>query len=91
MTALTQQLSTTEFYLDATSLLPVAITFSVHPDDDAGANIPAEVRFSSYQVTNGVVVPLRVQKYLDGGLVLDIMVSTVSLNSGLADSTFNIQ
>ena len=88
--ALTQQLSTMEFYLDATSLLPVAITFSVHPDDDVGTSIPTEVRFSGYQLSNGVRVPLHVQKYLNGGLVLDIAVSTVSLNSGLPDSTFNI-
>jgi len=36
------QLSTTDFYLDASSLLPVAITFNAHPDNDATAIFPSK-------------------------------------------------
>jgi len=89
--ALTRQLSTTDFYLDAGSLLPVAITFNTHADDDASLNIPVEIRFSNYQPTSGVMIPLHIQKYLNGGPIVDIAITSAAVNTGLADSTFAIQ
>ena len=89
--ALTEQLSTMDFYLDATSFLPVAVTFSVHPDDDANVTIPVEIDYSNYQITNGAQLPLHVQKFLQGGLVLDLVITSASPNTGLSDSNFNIQ
>jgi len=85
------QLSTMDFYLDAATLLPIAITFNVHPDVDANINIPAEVDFSNYQLVNGLAVPLHVQQYLQGGLFLDAVFTNVVVNSGLPDSDFIIQ
>jgi hypothetical protein len=63
-----QQLSTMDFYLDAGTLLPVAITFNGHPDNDASINLLNEVDFSNYQPTNGALVPLQMQKYQQGGV-----------------------
>jgi len=85
-----QQLSTTDFYLDATTLLPVAITYSAHPDNDAITNLAVEVDFSSYQTINGIAVPMRIQRYLQGSLLVDVTVSAASFNTGLALSTFAI-
>jgi hypothetical protein len=86
----TQQLSTMDFYLDARTLLPVAVAFSMHPDDNAGTNLSAEVDFSNYQTVNGVAAPMHIQRYLQGNLVVDIAVSNASFNTGLALSTFAI-
>lgn len=86
-----QQLSTTDYYLDSTSLLPIAITFNVHPDGDALTDIPVEVDFNNYQLASGVLVPFHIQKLVQGSLVLDLTVTSVSLNSGLPDTVFNIQ
>jgi len=77
--------------LDAATLLPIAITFNVHPDVDANINIPVEVDFSNYQLLNGLAVPLHVQQYLQGGLFLDAVFTNVVVNSGLPDSDFVIQ
>jgi hypothetical protein len=85
---LIQQLSQTEIYLDPVSLLPVAMAFNTHPDNDAGLNIPVEIRYSDYQSEAGVQVPMHVQKYLNNGLVLDLQFQKAATNSGLPASLF---
>ncbi len=89
--ALIQRLSQMEIFLDSTSLLPVALSFSVHPDGDAGLDIPVEIRFSDYRLVGGVQVPFRVQRFLNNGLVLELQFQTVAVNTGLAASAFTIQ
>jgi hypothetical protein len=82
-------LSSTDIYLDATSLLPVAFAFNTHPDNNALTNIPVEVDFSNYEVVQGVQVPLHIQKFMNGSLFLDLTIQNVSVNSGLTDSAFS--
>jgi hypothetical protein len=89
--ALFQHLSTTDFYLDPTSWLPLAVAFQVHPDMDASTDIPAEVRFANYQTVNGFQVPFHFQRMLNGGVILDVTVTNATLNTGVLDSTFNLQ
>lgn len=90
-TAFNQQISTMDYYLDPTSLLPIAIVFNAHPDDDASTNIPVEVDFANYQAVNGVQVPFHIQKLWQGDLLLDFTVANAALNTGLNDSLFTIQ
>ena len=85
-----QQLSTMDFYLDATSLLPAAVTFNAHPDNNATANLLIEVDFSNYQNVSGVLVPMHIQKYSQGNLFLDVTVTGASFNTGLPLSDFTI-
>lgn len=85
-----QQFSAMDFYLDATSLLPVAITYNAHPDNNAGANLLVEVDFSNYQSINGAKVPTRIQRLLQGNLLIDLTVSGVAFNTGLPFSDFTI-
>lgn len=91
VTALNQSLSTMDIYLDSTSLLPVAMTFNSHPDEDALTNFAIEVDFSSYQSFSGVQVPTHIQKFMDGGLALDLTVSNAGLNNNPSDELFAIQ
>ena len=85
-----QQLSAIDFYLDATTLLPVAITFNAHPDNNAGANLLVEVDFSNYQVLSGILVPMHIERAMQGNLLVDISISGVSFNTGLPLSDFTI-
>jgi hypothetical protein len=85
-----QQMSTLDFYLDATTMLPSAIAFSAHPDNNANANLSVEVDFSNYQTVSGVTVPMHIQKFLQGTLLIDITISTATFNSGLPTSDFTI-
>lgn len=90
MPGLTTQLSSMDFYLDATTLLPSAVTFNTHPDNNALANLMTEVDFSNYQTMNGVAVPMHIQKYQQGNLMVDITLTSASFNSGLPLSIFTV-
>src|SRR5215469_6781747 len=83
-----EKLSTVEILLDSTSHLPVGVTFNTHPDNDYGRDIPTEIRFGDYRATNGVLVPFRIQRWLQGMLNTDLTVTTATVNSGLADREF---
>jgi hypothetical protein len=86
-----EALTGVDFYLDTSTMLPVALSFSVHPDDGSDIDLPTVVEFSNYQNINGISVPMRIRKYMQGNLLLDISVSNVTLNSGLANASFAIQ
>jgi len=85
-----EQLSTMDFYLDASTLLPVAIAFNIHPDNDATTNLPVETDFANYQTTSGVTAPMNIQRYQQGNLMVDVTVSGASFNTGLSLSTFAV-
>jgi hypothetical protein len=85
-----QQLSTIDFYLDATTLLPSASLFNAHPDSDANSNIVIEVDFSNYQAIGGVNVPMHIQKSSQGSILVDLTITGASFNSGLPPSDFSI-
>src|SRR6202007_2944399 len=91
MAPVMQHISQMNLFLDAKTLLPVALDLTVHPDNNMLLDIPVEIRFSDYRAVNGVQVPFHVQKYLNNSLILDIQLQTVTLNSGLAASAFAIQ
>ena len=85
-----QQLSTMDFYLDSTTLLPVAVTFNAHPDTDSTTNLLIEVDFSNYQNVNSSLVPMRIQRYSQGNLQVDVTVTSVLFNNGLSLSDFSV-
>jgi|HubBroStandDraft_1064217.scaffolds.fasta_scaffold64653_2 hypothetical protein len=85
-----QQLSTMDFYLDATTLLPAVVTFSAHPDNNPATNLLTEVDFSNYQALAGVLVPVNIQRSLQGNVLVVINISSASFNSGLPLSDFTI-
>jgi len=85
-----QHLTQVDFFLDATTLLPAAISFSTHPDNNELLDLPIEVRFSDYGPINGAQVPFHVQKYLNNSLILDFQAESVTFNSGLTASSFSL-
>lgn len=86
-----QPLSTMDVYLDSASFLPLDVKSFTHPDNDMNTNIPIEIRFANYQAVSGIQVPFHLQELLNGGVVLDITVSSAAINTGLADAVFTIQ
>jgi hypothetical protein len=90
LTPTPQQLSTMDFYLDATTFLPAAVTFNAHPDNSAATNLLDEVDFSNYQTISGMVIPMHIQRYQQGNLMVDVVVTAASFNTGLSLSIFAI-
>jgi hypothetical protein len=88
--ALILGLSTMDIYFDPQSLLPVVLDFNAHPDVDANTNLPEEIQFGNFQSLSGGLVPFRIQKYLQGSLMLDLVVTNVSINSGVPSSVFTL-
>lgn len=86
-----QHLSQIDFYLDLNTFLPAAITFNIHPDDNALLNIPVEIRFADYRSVSGIQVPFHIQKFLNNSLAIDFEAQNASVNSGLSASEFTIQ
>jgi hypothetical protein len=85
-----QRLSQMEVYLDASTSLPVSVSFNTHPDNNARSDFPVVIVFSAYQSVEGVQVPFHIQKYMDGALVLDFQLQKVDLNAGLSLGSFGI-
>ena len=83
-------LSQVDFFLDSTTFLPVALTFNIHPDDNALLDIPIEIRFSDYRAINGAQIPFHIEKFLNNGLILDLQFQTATLNSGLSATAFGV-
>lgn len=90
-TTFVQRASKVDYYLDAPTLVPLSITFSAHPDNDAGTDIPVEIDFSNYQLVSGVLVPYHITKLWQGSPLFDFTATNVTINSGLPDSLFSIQ
>jgi hypothetical protein len=86
-----QQLSAMDFYLDAQTVLPQVVIFNEHPDDDQTVNISVEVMFSDYHNVNGATIPFRIQRYVNNTLMLDVQLTSASVNSSISDSQFSVQ
>jgi hypothetical protein len=86
-----ERLTALDFYLDPLSSLPLAIAFSLHPDNDMNIDIPSEIRFANYQSVSGAQVPFHFQRMLNGGVTLDVNVTGAAINTGLQDSLFTLQ
>jgi hypothetical protein len=91
MLSLLQKAASVDLYLDPATNLPVAVAYNTHSDKNLAQDIPVEIRFSDYRMIEGVQVPYQIQKYLNHARVLDVQISSASINSGLTPSSFDIQ
>jgi hypothetical protein len=80
--------STIDYYLDATTFLPVAEMFNTF--SGTGTAIPVQVMFLSYQTVQGVTSPQHIQEYINGTLQFDATITSVAVNTGIPLSTFTI-
>ncbi len=83
-------LSAMDLYLDPQTLLPVAVAFNTHPDDDLGVDLPVQVTYAGYQTFSGLVAPSHIQQFLQGSLLLDLSVTVTGANSGLGAGDFQL-
>lgn len=84
--SLVQNATKAQLVFDKTTFLPSAYRYAIHPDNDAQVNIPVEIRFSNYQISNGIKFPFHIQRFVNGMPDLDITVTSVVINSDLTIS-----
>jgi hypothetical protein len=85
-----QHLSQVEVYLDASTALPVSISFNTHPANNAGRDILVEITLSDYRLVNGVEIPFHIQKTSPGDVILELQIQRADLNTGLPRSSFAV-
>jgi len=86
---LIRQLSATDLFIDATTGLPVAMRFSIYPNDSTQTGTPVTVEFGNYQqLPSGQNVPFHVTRN-EAGTVTDIQITSAVVNSGISSSTFS--
>jgi hypothetical protein len=83
---LATHLSQMDIYLNPQTQMPVVFDFTIHPDSDAGTDIPVEIQFSNYTKVNGVWIPFTVQKYINSALVLTLQVQSASIGSATSNN-----
>ena len=89
--ALEQHLSQVDIYLDPSTNLPLAYVYNAHPDDNALADIPVEIRYSNYQTVSGLQVPFHVQRFINNNLQLDLQFQSASVNTGITATQISAQ
>jgi hypothetical protein len=72
--------STSDIGLDAATLLPDVLSYTVHPDDGASTPVQIEIRYSDYQRMGGAMIPFRIQRYVNGSLQLDVQITSAQVN-----------
>ena len=90
-TALLQHLTKVDIYMDSSTFLPVSFVFNMHADNDAGLDIPAEIRYSNFQNVGGVRIPFHIQKFVNNSLTLDLQFQNASLNTGITFAQISAQ
>ena len=71
-----KHLSEMDFKVDPSTFLLKSIDFTEHPEENASIDFPVEVRYSDYRNVNGAALAFHIQKYVRGGLTLDLQVET---------------
>lgn len=72
--------SKTDIGLNTESNLPAILAYSVRPDNGSPVVISVEVRYSDYRAVDGVQIPFHIQRYVNGALQLDILISSAQIN-----------
>jgi len=84
-------LSPCDVYIDSLTLLPTKLVFSLHPPMDLKVRIPAEVDYSDYRLTSGVLLPFDVKFSIQGNLVSEYKLNSFATNVGLSASDFSVK
>jgi hypothetical protein len=88
--ALLEHLATADAYLDASNFLPVALQFNIHPDNNAGLDIPVEIQYGNFESIGGVLLPAHIEKLINGSLFLDFNVTGAATNTSPSQADFAV-
>jgi hypothetical protein len=79
-----------DIWIDATSNLPVQISYSDHIAQGAAAATAVDVTFANFTNFGSVLYPTTIQKSMNGTPWATITITNVSFNTGLTDANFPV-
>lgn len=80
----------TDIWLDATSGLPLRVSFVRRYGGGDSPRIPITISFSNYQVVSGVKYPFTIQESINGTLWATTTIQTAVFNTALTDANFPV-
>ncbi|HEY2460486.1 MAG TPA: hypothetical protein VGI16_06750 [Candidatus Acidoferrum sp.] len=77
-------------YLDPQTLLVTQFTYSIRALTNLRVTAPVTVKYEDYRVVQGVQIPFKVTYLMDSNVVGTHVVTSISLNVAVPDSTFQL-
>src|SRR5262249_42709821 len=83
-------LKATQRYIlvDHATGLVARVRYTEYADDEPGSGLPVELVFSDYRPVNGLAIPYRREKWIEGRLASSVALDAVTFNTGLSDADF---
>jgi hypothetical protein len=88
--ATVEQLTTRDFFIDAGTYLPLEIRDTTHPIRGSSEGYRHEIDYSGYQTLGGLRVPFSITERIGGQAIWTAQISSISFNTGLTDSDFQL-
>ena len=70
-----RSLSAVDYYVDAQTGLPLALSYNMHGDTRSGINIPVMVIYGTYKSIDGIQVPFQLTQFVNGSRRLQVQIS----------------
>lgn len=83
------QMTSKDFYIDASSFLVVKIEDQAYRDDTENDSLPHSVVFSKYVATDGILLPLVIDESIHDVPMSHIELDSARFNSGVDSSAFD--
>lgn len=80
-----------DFYVDSTSYQVRGLSETIWPVTHPTQGYLHEIVFSNYTSTNGLSVPFGITEKIEGQQTWSIALTSLTFNSGVADSSFRLQ
>jgi len=72
--------SATDTTLDPATHLPVSLQYTIHPDNDDSIDLKVAISYSNYQNVSGVMVPMHIERRVNGNLQVKIDITSATIN-----------
>jgi|SRR5579859_4957496 len=85
-----RSMTQTLFYIDRSTKFVSKVQYQKVAENNTNLSEKVEIFFSNYRAVSGVFVPFQYSTYSDGRLLTTVAFSSVSFNTGLAATDFNL-
>jgi hypothetical protein len=77
-----------DVFIDIQTLLIVKISFPYMSEVDWRQSLPMEIYYDQYQTISGIAVPFHQRYFFLGKPISELQITSVAINQGIPDSTF---